>query len=125
MTAARVLVVEDEPSVRALLVRMLELRGFAVVTATTCHEAIRAAETGTVHAVVLDLKLHGGSSGLDLLAWCRSQARYATTPVLILTGAVALEEDEEERIRRDRAYVFYKPQQYRGLIDRLERLVSR
>ncbi len=38
-------------------------------------------------AVVLDMHLAGRGSGLDLIAWVRQQPRFATLPVLVLSGS--------------------------------------
>ena len=54
----------------------------------------------------------------------RMQRLHEKTPVLILTGATVLEEDQEAAIRRNAAYVFYKPQRYDALIEYLQRLTD-
>jgi PAS domain S-box-containing protein len=59
------LVVDDEPSIRTLLVRLLERRGFDVLEAETGEEALeRAAETN-VQLVLCDVRMPG-MSGPDL-----------------------------------------------------------
>ena len=42
--------------------------------------------------------------------------RYPHLPAIILTGA-HLTEEEEERIRRGAAHVFYKPHGYQAIIE--------
>ena len=118
-----ILVVDDEPMIRATLSRLLERHGYATLNAETVGEAIRAAELHHVTAVVLDLSLKGSDSGLHFLAWLRLQSRYAQSPVLILTGLASLADDEEELIRRHHAYVFYKPQPHLAIVEYLDRLV--
>jgi two-component system response regulator VanR/two-component system response regulator Irr len=118
-----VLVLDDDPSVHRFLERMLRLHGFKPRLASTVRETITAAESLQVAAFILDVRLRGDESGLDVLAWLRSTPRYASVPVLMLTGLTHLSEDEEAIIRKDRAYVFYKPEKLHLLIDQLKRLV--
>lgn len=65
-----------------------------------------------------------GGSGLDLLSWLRMQPQYVATPVLILTGLTVIPEDEEALIRRQHAYLFYKPERFEILIDCVRRLTG-
>ena len=62
----RVLVLEDEPSLRRSLVRFLERRGVDVVGARNLQEARACLESAPVDAAVLDVSLPDGD-GLDLL----------------------------------------------------------
>jgi DNA-binding response OmpR family regulator len=119
-----VLVVDDELPLRELLARMLARHRFVPVTAESAADAMTAAVTHEIDAVIVDLGLRGGDSGLDIVQWLRSQPRYRRTPVLILTGRIALAESEEALIRRHGAYVFYKPTPFAELIRYLQRLTS-
>lgn len=117
-----ILIVEDDESVRQSLGRVLVAHGFSVHVASSVADAVRCGENVDLDAVILDLSLSGKESGLDFLGWLRTEPRHAHLPVLILTGRNVLPEDEEALIRRQRAYVFYKPQPYDLLIDYLKRL---
>src|SRR5438445_9406870 len=108
MASSNVLVVDDDAAMRGLLHWMLAGRGYAVTEAATLDDAIRAVQSGGVDVVILDLVLGAHKSGLDVLRTLRSQAATASLPVIILTGA-SLDEDDEQQIRSDEAYVFYKP----------------
>jgi two-component system, cell cycle sensor histidine kinase and response regulator CckA len=69
-----VLVVEDEPDVRELVRRMLELEGYAVVTAASGAEALRLFEQGgPIDVLVTDIVMPG-LSGRDLAMELRSRA---------------------------------------------------
>jgi len=124
---AHVLVVEDEPEVRTSLARFLEQRGYRVRSVADVESALAAARETPIAAAVLDVRLPDASgqqrSGLEVLAFLRLHEEFAQLPVLILTGYV-LEEDEEETIRRHRAYVFYKPEHYATLVWYLDRLTQ-
>ncbi len=80
---AVVLVVEDEPSVRGLVVRWLREAGYLCNEAQNNEEARRHLETHPVDLVTLDITMPGGC-GLELLKWIGGQ--HPDTAVIMLTG---------------------------------------
>jgi len=83
----RILVVDDEPAVRASLERALSLDGYEVEVARDGHEGLARLREHVPDAVVLDL-LMPSMDGLEL---CRAlRARGDRTPVLMLTARHAL-----------------------------------
>ncbi len=90
----RILVVEDEPDIAALVAYQLAHAGYQVRTATTGREALKALETDPPDLVVLDLMLPE-IAGADILKTLRSRKETRTTPVIILTARG----DEEDRLR--------------------------
>ena len=62
----RILVVEDEPLMSSLLVEMLCSVGFEVASAMNVVEARQQVESFDPDAVLLDISLGAGPSGLDL-----------------------------------------------------------
>jgi two-component system response regulator PilR (NtrC family) len=63
---ARILVVDDEPSIREMLGIALKKEGFAVTFAQSASEALERSRTTEFHLVVSDIKMPG-KSGIDLL----------------------------------------------------------
>jgi DNA-binding response OmpR family regulator len=116
------LIVDDDPSIRRALGGVLRHHRFTTAEATTVAAAIAAAGHQPPAAVVLDLTLEHGESGLDFLTWLREHPDHAKTPVLILTGRATLEEGDRDLIQRFRAYVFYKPVSMTVLAEFLTRL---
>lgn len=82
MTAPRILVVEDDQSLRTVLTDNLEVEGYAVTAAATGTEGRSLLQAGGFDLVVLDWMLPG-KSGVDLLRELR--ARGDEVPVLMLT----------------------------------------
>ena len=78
----RLLVVDDDPDVRAMLVRILESEGYQAAEATTGGEVMQALATRAPDLVVLDVNLTG-EDGFDILAELR---RSSDAPVILLTG---------------------------------------
>ncbi len=91
---ARILVVDDEPDIVALVVYHLAKAGYRVATATSGPDAIQLARRDRPALIVLDLMLPG-LSGFDVLAQLREDARTAHVAVLMLTAR----KDEPDRIK--------------------------
>jgi DNA-binding response OmpR family regulator len=83
-TRNRVLVVDDQASVRALMELELQRVGFTVATAATGNEALRFLDDCAFDVVILDLILKE-MDGLELLDLIRE--RHPSMPVVMLTGA--------------------------------------
>src|SRR5215468_12161752 len=77
-----VLVVDDEPIVRDVIVRYLNRDGFTTLEAGDGEDARRLIETGNPSLVVLDLMLPG-TGGLELCRWIRGRSDL---PVIMLTA---------------------------------------
>ena len=85
VSAGRVLVVDDEPGIRGMIARFLERGGYEVETAGSVSEALEAVERDRFEALLVDLRLPGGT-GLDILAEVR--ARSPGTRLLLVSGSV-------------------------------------
>jgi phosphate regulon transcriptional regulator PhoB len=88
---AEVLVVEDEPDIRSLIVHHLERDGFRCRTAGSGVDALAAVRAALPDLVVLDLML----PGMDGLEVCRRlRAGAAALPIIMLTAKA----DEVDRV---------------------------
>jgi len=88
MVARRVLVVDDEPTVRDVVARYLERDGYVVCEVGDGDEVAAAVETFRPDLVVLDVMLPG-RSGLDVLRDLGNRV-----PVILLTART----DETDRV---------------------------
>ena len=79
---ATVLVVDDEPIVREVVVRYLEREGYATLEAGDGPTARAMLEEQTADLVVLDVMLPG-IDGLELCRWIRTRSAL---PVILLTA---------------------------------------
>ncbi|HZT84855.1 MAG TPA: response regulator [Gaiellaceae bacterium] len=84
---ARILVVDDEPSIRLLCRVNLELEGHEVLEASSLATARAALEEEHVDVVVLDVHLHRERSD-RLVAECHG--RRPPIPVVLVTGSVEI-----------------------------------
>ena len=88
MNAGRVLVVDDEREMCALLEAGLGKRGFEIVSRPSGDSALGLLDEEDFDAIVADLNMPG-TSGLDLAAWVA--ANRADTPVVVITAFGSLE----------------------------------
>jgi two-component system, OmpR family, phosphate regulon response regulator PhoB len=77
-----VLVVDDEPIVREVVLRYLERDGFRTLEAADGDTARRLVETESPGLVILDIMLPG-VDGLELCRWIRARSEL---PVILLTA---------------------------------------
>jgi len=90
----RILVVDDEPDITALVAYHLARAGYRVSTASSGSEALRAAREERPDLVILDLMLPG-VSGYDVLSELRTFDETRDVGVILLTAR----RDEPDRIR--------------------------
>ena len=90
----RVLVVDDEPEIVALVAYHLGNAGYRLATASTGQDALEAARRERYSLIVLDLMLPG-MSGFDVLEALRSDEQTRNVAVLMLTAR----REEQDRIR--------------------------
>ena len=79
----KLLAVDDAPDTLELLQRNLTAEGYAVFTASSVAEAIRALERNPVDLVITDMKMPG-VTGLDLVRHVREN--LPDTGVIVITG---------------------------------------
>jgi two-component system phosphate regulon response regulator PhoB len=90
----RILVVDDEPDITALVAYHLARAGYRVSTASTGQEAIKAAREERPDVVVLDLMLPG-VSGYEVLRELRRHPETGDVGVILLTAR----REEADRIK--------------------------
>ena len=92
-SGTRVLVVDDEPDIVALVAFHLAKAGYRVSTAATGPDALAAARQERPMLIVLDLMLPG-MSGLDVLRELRADESTRQIAVLLLTAR----REEQDRV---------------------------
>jgi len=121
VTADRVLVVDDDTSLRRMLERTLTAEGFAVEAVADGGGALVALERMVPDVVVLDIAM----PGLDGFAVCRRlRAKGLTVPILMLTARDAVD-DRVAGLRSGADDYLVKPFAAAELVARLQALVRR
>ncbi len=95
----RVLVVDDEPAVRSVLVEFLTLTGFEVLEASDAAHAVRAIERSLVPVELALVDLHLGIESGVALVDCLTRSR-PNLPVILMSGSSAGEPGESALLAR-------------------------
>src|SRR5260370_6465916 len=115
----RILLVDDEPSLRELLRATFEGADVAVDEAASVPEAEARIRADEPDVIVLDLRLPG-ESGAELCARLKADELTREIPIVLLTGA---EPEEAQRAQRAGAkalvYKPFSPLELLALVDRL------
>src|SRR5438477_8121790 len=115
-----VLVVDDEPIVRDVVVRYLERDGFRTLTASDGDTARALIEEREPSLVVLDLMLPG-TDGLALCRWIRGRSQL---PVIMVT-ALGEESDRLAGLELGADDYLTKPFSPRELVARVKAVLRR
>ena len=81
----RILVLDDEESIRRVISIFFEEKGYDVTTACAAADAIGLADRQQFDLEIFDLNL-AGESGLELLRYFKSN--FPNLPIIIYTGMV-------------------------------------
>ncbi|HEY4299388.1 MAG TPA: hybrid sensor histidine kinase/response regulator [Candidatus Didemnitutus sp.] len=91
---ARILVIEDDPAIRATMIDLLELNGCAVSFATNGTDGLALAQRDGADVILTDLHMPG-LDGFELIERLRADDRTRSIPVIICSASV-----EPERMRQ-------------------------
>jgi len=100
-TPHKVLLVDDDESIRALMTLQLEGKGFAVIAAASVTEALRFITTETFDVLITDLNMPNAGDGFTVVTAMRHSQPHAL--ILLVSGypdvdramaTIALEADE-------------------------------
>lgn len=117
----KVLVVEDDPSVRGLLDTLLSAEGYDVVTASDGLAGLVKAASTSPSLILLDLMMPD-LGGVRVLAELRDDPRLSTVPVLIVTGKVDAVPAMRDLLGQDN--VFVKPFAVSELLTRVDEVTG-
>jgi DNA-binding NtrC family response regulator len=117
----KILVVDDEEGVRHLLQRILQERGYEVITAADGEEALYVVSQGEADVVLLDIKMPGmsGMEVLDELA-----AQYPDVCVVMVT-AVADTETAVSALKRGAYDYITKPFNRDSVLQKVQEAIQR
>jgi DNA-binding response OmpR family regulator len=91
----RVLIVEDDDSIRSLFERVFRANGYNVQTVSDGVEALRLLDADAPDLLVLDLMLPW-INGIEVLVTVRKQPQLTSVPVLVATGSATSAYDLRE-----------------------------
>ena len=119
----RILVVEDQDSIRRMIEALVQARGYEVTAVSSGAKAIDVALTAPPDIVLLDLNLPGQYDGFDVCQRLRSDPATRHVPVVIISAM----DDDESRARASAAGAtayYTKPFSPIALLKEIDRLKS-
>jgi DNA-binding NtrC family response regulator len=119
-----VLLIEDEPSIMALVSATLERNGYEVVCIESGAEALRLLEKGRYLGVVSDMRTPGGVDGAQVHSWISANRPDLIDRVVIITGDYANEETVTT-LRKIGALYLEKPFRVQDLISAVEKTMGK
>ena len=105
---ARILLIEDDPIVQALLRDLLEEEGYRVLIANATLDPVDVSQLRP-NLILLDLWFGGSAWGLDWLRELRATPSARCIPVTVCTADARLVKHEAEQLRALAADVILKP----------------
>ena len=121
-TAHRILVVDDEETLREGLKTYLEFEGYSV-TAFASGEEVLQSDLSDVDLILLDIMM-GGMSGTELARILAQDVKTADTPIIFLTAKDS-EEDMVDGLNLGADDYIVKPYSIRNVIARIEAVLRR
>lgn len=119
---ANILLVEDSPSVRAVVSAALSDLGHKVLEASNGAEGLRIAKSRAVHLVITDLTMPT-LDGISLIRALRQTAEHRETPILVFTTTRGRAAEEALRVGANACEL--KPFQAEQTLATVQRLLGR
>jgi DNA-binding response OmpR family regulator len=118
----RVLVADDEPHIRRILVTLLEAAGLKVEAVADGEAALERLEGDDPFSLALLDIMMPGLTGLEILLQIRGMAHRKALPVIILT-AKGQDADREQALQLGATDFLTKPFSPKKLLARIERVL--
>ena len=127
----KVLIVDDDAVILATTSRKLRSKGYTVVTAVDCSEAIGAVRDERPDLILLDLSFppnvaHFGVvswDGFDLVSWLRQFQHTSRIPIIILT-LLDTPTLEARALKAGARALFRKPVDHERLLETIDRVLG-
>ena len=122
MTAYKVLVVEDSPTMRQLIVFALKrIRGFQISEANDGVDGLKKLSADKFDLIVTDINMPI-MDGLKLVSMVRNDPNYKETPIIIITTEGATEDRERALALGANEYIT-KPIQTMQILETVKKLM--
>jgi len=123
MTGYKVLVVEDSPTMRQLIVFALKrIRGFQIVEANDGVDGLKKLSAQKFDLIVTDINMPI-MDGLKLVSMVRNDPNYKETPIIVITTEGASEDRERALALGANEYIT-KPIQTMKILETVKKLMN-
>jgi CheY-like chemotaxis protein len=120
-TNARILVVDDEQSIRTMLTKLLTLHGYTVDAVNDGAQAIDQLQKNTYALMILD-RYMPVMDGLTAASIVRSSPKFETVKILMLTGDSITKDVDDSYDAGIDGYIV-KPFQVKNLLDKIAQIL--
>lgn len=123
MTGYKVLVVEDSPTMRQLIVFALKrIRGFQIVEANDGVDGLKKLSAERFDLILTDINMPI-MDGLKLVSMVRNDPNYKNTPIIVITTEGATEDRERALALGANEYIT-KPIQTMKILETVKKLMD-
>jgi two-component system chemotaxis response regulator CheY len=123
MTGYKVLVVEDSPTMRQLIIFALKrIRGFQIVEANDGVDGLKKLSAQKFDLIVTDINMPI-MDGLKLVSMVRNDPTYKETPIIVITTEGASEDRERALALGANEYIT-KPIQTLKILETVKKLMN-
>jgi len=123
MTGYKVLVVEDSPTMRQLIVFALKrIRGFQIVEANDGVDGLKKLSADKFDLILTDINMPI-MDGLKLVSMVRNDPQYKETPIIVITTEGATEDRERALALGANEYIT-KPIQTMQILETVKTLMN-
>jgi len=91
----KILVIEDNATISALITEMLTQRNFQVIVSDSAEDGLQKLKSNTIHCIILDLMLPG-MSGIDFLKKIECDPNLIQPPAIIYSGKDISKKERKE-----------------------------
>ena len=122
----RVLIIDDNPDLRAALEALFEAKEYQVVQAGDGEQGLRKVKSSRPDIIILDVTMPK-KNGLEVASELKNNPRYQSIPIIMLTAIDKMAGRTEEYWRKRSRADFYiaKPFNYVELVYMVERILKK
>jgi CheY-like chemotaxis protein len=122
MAEGKVLLIEDNPSILALVVDLLEIIGLKVITAVTAEDGIELARSESPDLILMDIGLPG-MDGLAATRIIKEDTKINKIPVVAMSSH-AMKGDKDKAIEAGCMDYITKPLDTKEFMKYVEKIIS-
>ena len=114
---------EDEISIAESCAELLTTKGCHVTSASSAKDAVMAIQKDHFDIVVMDLKMPGEMSGIQLYEWMMSHIPAMKGKIILMTGDV-LSPECSAFIEMSKADFISKPFHFNDFLEKIDRMAK-
>ena len=123
MVKKRILIVEDNHLNMRLFTDLLESKGAEVISINDGTKAVSSAQELLPDLILMDIQLHGGISGADLIKTIKSNEHTKKIPIIAIT-AFAMKDDEDRILKSGCEAYLAKPVSIDYFFETIEKFIT-